>query len=240
MLLSAASMLMGKKWLTDVVAQIGPTAQSGGVLRIKLSDFPVLGQTGGSVRIGTSGLETTGTPGCLNPTGLYWPVVINRGAGGVYYALDSACAHQGCVVPTYNPGAGYIQCPAHGSRYGIDGGLIRGPAGFPLRSFATRLDGTDTLVIEIPDMVFDLTSATVSSSGTQRVSLSFSAFFGIEYEVQIRATLKDTWTTAPFSLTPNGPADQTSFPGNSDVATLYVDRLNSSGFYAVAMKTQEV
>jgi hypothetical protein len=95
-------------------------------------------------------------------------------------------------------------------------------------------------VVEIPDMTFDLTTASVIASGTPRLSLKFLAFSGIEYEVQSRTTLASNWTTVPFSLTPTGPADETFLAGNSDEVTIYVDRAGASSFFAVVMRTQEV
>ncbi len=52
-LLTASSTLFGKSWVATVVAQTTP---GGGLLRLKLSDYPPLQQNGGSVRIGTSAL----------------------------------------------------------------------------------------------------------------------------------------------------------------------------------------
>ena len=240
MLLSASSILFGKKWLANVVAQVGPpAAQTGGVLRLKLSDFPALSQSGGSVRIGTSGLQALSAV-CDVPIGLYSPVIINRGAGNQFYALNSACTHAGCTVPIYNPSLGYSQCPHQGSRFGIDGSLKRGPAGAPLESYSVRFDGVDTLTVNIPEMSFELVTASVQYGERSRLSLTFLAFSGIEYEVHVRPLLTDNWAGVPFSLTPDGPTDQSYIDGISDYATVYVDQTNAAGFYAVVMRTQEV
>ncbi len=239
-LLSASSVLFGKKWFADVVAQVGPSSnQTGGTLRLKLSDFPALAQAGGSVRIGTSALQPISAV-CEMPVGLYSPVIINRGNGNQFYALNAACTHEGCAVPIYNSSLGYSRCPHQGSRFGIDGSLQRGPAGSPLLSYTVRLDSVDSLVVDIPEMSFDLTSASVQAGGKVRMSLTFLAFSGIEYEVQTRAELRSNWAADPFSVTPAGPADQAFLAGNNDCATLYVERLDSAGFYAVVMRTQPV
>ena len=233
-LLTASSTLFGRNWTNTVLAQASP---DGGVLRLKLSDYPALSNDYGSVRIGTSPIDGTDFP-----VGLYYPVIINRGPGPVYYALNAQCTHAGCTVPTFDATAKYIQCPCHGSRYAIDGKVVRNPATFPLTSYATRFDGVDTLTVEIPenDTAFDLTTQGVLAGGAQRFSLRFLAFQNINYEVWFRPSLSDAGSIISFSLTPDGPSDQTVFAGNSDFVTAYVERMNPAGFYSVAMQTMEV
>jgi Rieske Fe-S protein len=51
-------------------------------------------------------------------------VALFRDAGGVY-AISTVCTHLGCIV---KPGVGGFECPCHGSRFGPDGGVIKGPA----------------------------------------------------------------------------------------------------------------
>ena len=134
--------------LAEVQAQSG---MDSGLLRLHLSDFPVLSQDFGSVRVGTSPVGSNHMS-----TGLFPPVIVNRAPGNVFYALEAACTHEGCIVPAYNRTAALMQCPCHGSQYLIDGQVRRGPANLPLRQFATQFDGFDTLAVGLPDVSFAL------------------------------------------------------------------------------------
>jgi cytochrome b6-f complex iron-sulfur subunit len=46
--------------------------------------------------------------------------------------LVDNCTHLGCTFP-WNPAAQQFQCPCHGSLYGADGSVVRGPAPLPLK-----------------------------------------------------------------------------------------------------------
>jgi Rieske Fe-S protein len=50
-----------------------------------------------------------------------------RDAGGTLHAVSAVCTHMGCIVE-WNPGDETWDCPCHGSRFGLDGHVIRGPA----------------------------------------------------------------------------------------------------------------
>jgi glycine/D-amino acid oxidase-like deaminating enzyme/nitrite reductase/ring-hydroxylating ferredoxin subunit len=54
-----------------------------------------------------------------------------RGADGELTELSARCTHMGCIV-AWNPVASTWDCPCHGSRFGIDGEVITGPAVRPL------------------------------------------------------------------------------------------------------------
>lgn len=47
------------------------------------------------------------------------------------YGLNAVCTHLGCVVPWSAPNNKFM-CPCHGSQYGPDGRVVRGPAPLPL------------------------------------------------------------------------------------------------------------
>ena len=51
-------------------------------------------------------------------------VAVFRDAEGVY-AVSLVCTHLGCIV---KPTAKGFECPCHGSRFGPDGAVTRGPA----------------------------------------------------------------------------------------------------------------
>jgi nitrite reductase/ring-hydroxylating ferredoxin subunit len=224
------------RWVGSVLAEVQPAVPPDtGLLRLRLSDFPVLQKEFGSIRLGTSPIDTD-----HHPVGLFYPVLIKRAANNQFYALDTACSHEGCTVPTFDPAARCMQCPCHGSQYYIDGTVRRGPANFPLRSFTVHYDGSDSLAVELPDVSFALQAVDVQPVGG-RLHLQFIAFDQLEYEIHFRASATSDWTgPLPFSLTPTGAADQLSVMGHADYADVYVDRSGPTGFYAVAIRSASV
>jgi Rieske Fe-S protein len=59
-----------------------------------------------------------------------------RDESGELHALSPICTHIRCVV-AFNEAERTWDCPCHGSRFGIDGKVIRGPAKRPLESRRT-------------------------------------------------------------------------------------------------------
>jgi Rieske Fe-S protein len=53
-------------------------------------------------------------------------------------AVDLTCTHLGCTVKGTPQG---FACPCHGSRFGPDGAVVRGPASRPLARLAVVADG---------------------------------------------------------------------------------------------------
>jgi cytochrome b6-f complex iron-sulfur subunit len=77
-----------------------------------------------------------------------------------FRALSSVCTHLGCVT-RYQPGRQIIACPCHGSRFGLDGEVLAGPARRPLPCFAMTLSAkgeieVDTAVVVAPGTIFRL------------------------------------------------------------------------------------
>jgi nitrite reductase/ring-hydroxylating ferredoxin subunit len=62
--------------------------------------------------------------------------IVVRG-GGRIHVFSSACPHLGCRIDRVDDGA--IACPCHGSRFGLDGAVLRGPARRPLRALPYRV-----------------------------------------------------------------------------------------------------
>jgi Rieske Fe-S protein len=233
---TAGACFRRRESMTTALAQVQPQSQPDqGLLRLRLTDFPALQKDFGSVRIGTSPIGPDN-----RPVGLFYPVIINRTANAQFVALDSACTHEGCTVPVFDPALGYIQCPCHGSRYRIDGTVQRGPANFPLRQFTTQYDGFNSLTVSIPDISFALEAVQVSA-GSSRLRLQFIAFDQLEYEIRFRPNITAAWSApVPFAVTPDGPANQTVLLGQANIANVFLDRRTACGLYAVVLRVAQV
>lgn len=68
-------------------------------------------------------------------------VVVTQAEAGEFAAFSLACPHQGCNVAAVE-GAEII-CPCHGSRFGLDGGVLTGPATTGLTSVPVAVDGAE-------------------------------------------------------------------------------------------------
>ena len=84
----------------------------------------------------------------LMPAGRPDPIYLLAVDGG-YAALSPLCTHQGCTVEVQGE---RLVCPCHGSTYDRRGGLLRGPAEEPLRSFPVHVEGDGTLTITLEDV----------------------------------------------------------------------------------------
>jgi Rieske Fe-S protein len=71
-------------------------------------------------------------------------LVVTQPTAGTYEGFSSACTHQGCALNSVQ--ADNIVCPCHGSRFGLDGSVVTGPAQRPLDPRpVTVTDGEITL-----------------------------------------------------------------------------------------------
>jgi cytochrome b6-f complex iron-sulfur subunit len=61
------------------------------------------------------------------------------------YALSAQCTHLGCKVA--EAGSGF-KCPCHGSRFGLDGAILNGPAAEPLEHIQLSLLPENVLQID--------------------------------------------------------------------------------------------
>src|SRR5947207_15975757 len=116
----AVSTILGRKWFATVLADCTPTIATAGILQVRLSDFPALQSEQGSVRLALNPFNESG------PVGTYYPVLVNRGTGNQFFALNSRCTHQSCVVPPFDASFGSSVCPCHSSRFRVDGTVIPG------------------------------------------------------------------------------------------------------------------
>ena len=103
------------------VADMGPTAPTNVDFTVDLTNptYAGLAAAGGS-------LVNAGVIVAHTPNG--------------YVAVSAACTHQGNTV-TYDRGANDFFCPAHGSTFALNGNVTRGPAGSPLATYKTSLNG---------------------------------------------------------------------------------------------------
>lgn len=60
-------------------------------------------------------------------------------------ALSAICTHAGCSM-NFNSGAGTLDCPCHGSRFGENGQVIQGPARQPLKVYQASIDTTTNTI----------------------------------------------------------------------------------------------
>ncbi|HVH46706.1 MAG TPA: FAD-dependent oxidoreductase [Labilithrix sp.] len=58
-------------------------------------------------------------------------LAVYRDPGGELHAVSSVCTHLGCLV-RFNQAEKTWDCPCHGSRFGLDGAVLDGPATRPL------------------------------------------------------------------------------------------------------------
>lgn len=76
-------------------------------------------------------------------------VLVIRDAEDSVRAFKPECTHKQVTVK-YDKKKRLVRCPAHGSRFDLEGDVIRGPAKHPLRAFEARLSG-DRIVLMLED-----------------------------------------------------------------------------------------
>ena len=69
---------------------------------------------------------------------------IFRDADGVF-AVSMVCTHLGCIVKTEADG---FHCPCHGSRFALDGAVVKGPAPQALAWLGVARVGPGTYVVD--------------------------------------------------------------------------------------------
>lgn len=65
--------------------------------------------------------------------------VVTQPTAGVFEGFVNRCTHAGCKVAVGADGT--LDCPCHGSRFGLDGAVLRGPAVTPLTPVAVKVAG---------------------------------------------------------------------------------------------------
>jgi 3-phenylpropionate/trans-cinnamate dioxygenase ferredoxin component len=69
--------------------------------------------------------------------------------GGTLHAFGDTCTHLHCSLAEGELDGTVVTCPCHGSQFDVTtGGVLRGPAQEPVRSYVARVDN-DALQVEI-------------------------------------------------------------------------------------------
>jgi cytochrome b6-f complex iron-sulfur subunit len=125
----AASSILGAACASLVTTPVTPEA---GKIRLVIRNYPSLDQEGGTLKIRPNGSNAT----------LY----VLAMEDGSYSVVSPICKHQGCTVGIEGL---RLVCPCHGSTYGRDGSVLRGPTQAPLDRFVVEArDGL--LIIDYP------------------------------------------------------------------------------------------
>lgn len=69
--------------------------------------------------------------------------LITQPTAGVFKGFVARCTHAGCALKTVKGDAAV--CPCHGSSFGLDGQVLRGPAMTPLTPRAVTVRGTEII-----------------------------------------------------------------------------------------------
>ena len=123
-----------------------------GIYHVKISDFPVLKDMWGSVRMAVEGI----------PPEYHYPKIIVSRIDKEYYDEDFStvseqCPHEGYPIELLNPE--FVPDPlfeckkGHGSLYLPDGTYYWGVSQKDLITYETKWDGGDNLYIEIPQLI---------------------------------------------------------------------------------------
>lgn len=72
-------------------------------------------------------------------------IVLTQPSPGVFKGFSAVCTHAGCSVAKIADGT--IDCPCHGSKFNLDGTVVKGPATRPLESKPVSIQG-DSLVLD--------------------------------------------------------------------------------------------
>ena len=69
--------------------------------------------------------------------------IVTQPATGVFHGFVARCTHAGCVLTEVIDAQ--IVCPCHGSKFDLDGAVVRGPATQPLVPVEVSVKGTSVV-----------------------------------------------------------------------------------------------
>lgn len=72
-------------------------------------------------------------------------LVVRTNSGSKLSAVNPSCTHAGCPVGWQAKSQKFV-CPCHGSEFGTDGKVLKGPASKPLKTYQAKIEGNSVLV----------------------------------------------------------------------------------------------
>jgi len=75
----------------------------------------------------------------VGSSAIFGDVVVTQPEVGTFKGFSTVCTHLGCRVSVERPGA--LDCKCHGSAFGLDGGVLKGPAARPLNPVTINVAG---------------------------------------------------------------------------------------------------
>jgi len=224
-------MVAGNTWSATAVAAIQPLALGEpGILRLRTADFPPLQSTFGAVRLAFNAL------GQVAPMP---PFIVSRD-GIDYFAVSAECTHQACLIPAFGA-TKTSTCPCHGSRFGHDGRVLRGPANSPLARYEVSTQESGVLAITLPEIPsYNVSIERVQTAATPRTALAFESLTNVEYEVLGRTSSQSGWAVQSFAQTETGPSDKKSIKATGGRQVVYLESSGPGAIFVVSAKVRQV
>jgi cytochrome b6-f complex iron-sulfur subunit len=149
------SLSLGTSTLMAIYCMGTMTSCSTGELDPLTTTTPVSPGTGNGNAAGFTGNATT-SGGAINFTvdltnatyaklktagsfALIGDLIVAYSTAKTYVALSKKCTHLGTIDVAFDSGANNLQCPAHGSEFGLTGAVEKGPAVASLKAYKAVL-----------------------------------------------------------------------------------------------------
>ncbi|MGE4181438.1 MAG: ubiquinol-cytochrome c reductase iron-sulfur subunit [Limisphaerales bacterium] len=230
---SAASMVLGHSWAGTAIASVQPLLGEPGILTLRVADFPPLQSSFGAVRLAFASL------GQVSPM---LPFIVAKDDSD-FFAMTAECTHAGCLIPAFNA-TKLSTCPCHGSRFGHDGRVVRGPANAPLPRYEVESPEPGVVRVFLPEIdSYEVAIQRVvapSSPSANRLALRFRSMRNVDYEILGRRTIDAPWEVQAFALTEDGPANQTSVRGTGSELVVHLDGGTPAALFVPSAKVKQV
>ena len=124
----------GRADTTSLPSATAPVQTATG--RPRSSPAPKPGRVPPGTAIGPAADVPVGQAASFQDPGTGDPSIVIQPRSGQFVAFDAVCPHAGCTVG-YDPSAGVLQCPCHGSQFNASTGAVEvGPAATGLKKLA--------------------------------------------------------------------------------------------------------